>query len=137
MLGRYKFSNTIDITNIKITGLANISNIALKVQCTVKCDTKVPGILRWKNHGGNCRVDLNWDPMIKSTVYHRLTSICLTTSRKRYPINRLECERPPTNSRKKNKKKHKSGNHLHGLAYNVTPGTTFVQACTKRPEPLF
>ena len=43
-----------------------------------------------------------------------LTSIYSTTSKKRYPINRHECERPLwTNSMKKNGKKNKPGNHLH------------------------
>ena len=36
---------------MKITGLGNISNMALKVQTTVGRDTNVPGLLRWKNHG--------------------------------------------------------------------------------------
>ena len=49
--------------------------MALKVHNTVEHDTNVPSILRSKNHGassrttgGNCRVGLNWDPMMKSSV---------------------------------------------------------------------
>ena len=49
--------------NIKITRLATISNIALKVQCTVKRDTNVPGMLRWKgnvNLTNTVNFDAHW-----------------------------------------------------------------------------
>lgn len=36
----------------------------------------------------------------------------------KYPINRLECERPPTNSKKNNQKNNKSVNRQH---INDTP----------------
>ena len=55
--------------------------MVLKVQYTVQRNTNVPGILRWKNHGaiikynsGNRRLDLNWDPMIQSSVLSPLDS---------------------------------------------------------------
>ena len=70
-----------NITNTKITRPPNVRNMALNVQYTVQCKTYVPGILRWKNHGaiikynsGNRRLDLNWDPMIKSSVLSPLDS---------------------------------------------------------------
>ena len=50
MVSRYEFPNAINITYIKMASLANISDMALKVQCAVECDTNVPGILSWKNH---------------------------------------------------------------------------------------
>ena len=69
------FFNTKNITNTKITRLANVSNIALKVHYTVKQNTNVPGILRCKNYGaiikynsGKSKLGLNWDPIIKSSV---------------------------------------------------------------------
>lgn len=50
MLDRQKFPNTINITNIKISGVENICNMALKVQYIVERDTNVPGVIRWNNH---------------------------------------------------------------------------------------
>ena len=56
-----------NITNIKTTGLANISNMALKVQYTVKRDTNVPGMLRWKNHGTIIKYN-TWKLQIRSKL---------------------------------------------------------------------
>ena len=45
------FFNATNITNTKITRLANVSHIALKAHYTVIHNTNVPGILRCKNYG--------------------------------------------------------------------------------------
>ena len=56
--------------------------------------------------------------MIKSSVLSPFNFNLLTKSRMKYPINRLEYERPPTNGKKNNRKKTKSGDHQHR---NETP----------------
>ena len=95
--------------------------MALKVQYTVKRDTNILGILRWKKHGAIIKSN-RWKLQSRSKLRsndQELTSIYLTTSKKIYPINRLECERLlQTNSMKKDQKKNKSGNHQH---INETP----------------
>ena len=110
----FAFPNTINITNIKVAGLANISDMALKVQYAVECDTNVPGVLRWENHGtiikcnrrevqSRSKLRSNDHMIIQFCRYS--TSMYLTTYRKIYQIDKLECERPPTNSTRKNQKK--------------------------------
>ena len=53
--------------NIKITGLANISNMALKAQITVERDTNVPRILRWKNQGAVIKYN-QWELQSRSKL---------------------------------------------------------------------
>ena len=64
MLGR--LPNMINITDIKLTTIANISSMVLKVKYAVKRDTNIPGIFRWESHGAITKCN-RWK-MIRGSV---------------------------------------------------------------------
>ena len=101
------------------TWFSNTSNMALKVQfflAYLDGRIKEPS---FSTTGGDCRLGLNWDPMMNGSVLSPFNFNLFNDIQEELPINRLECERPlRTNSMTKNRKKYKSGNHLH---INETP----------------